>query len=196
MLTPLQRRKLSRKFALLDTDHDGRLRQGDLQRVQAYLASMRSLDAGSPEGTRLVELFSSYWKALERSCDRDWDGTVTLEEWLHYHDLALWREAEALATSSHYHGTLEGAAGFLFELLDADGDGRITRQEYRQFLSACGLDAHEAAECFMRLDLDGDGYLSRDEMLTLVDEFYFSQNEDAPGNWLFGAHEGGRPAEV
>jgi len=35
-------------------------------------------------------------------------------------------------------------------------------------------------------DVDGDGYLSVDELLVAVREYYTGDDEDAPGNLLFG----------
>jgi Ca2+-binding EF-hand superfamily protein len=186
MLSELQKKKLTRKFRLFDTNHDGVLEAADFDRVVARLSASRHLGEDSPEGRRLRELFSTFWKALLLACDRDGDRIVSLQEWLDYHQLALWQEAEQLAQVAHYDGTFAGVAGFFFDLWDADGDGRITRQEYRDFLSACEIDPQEGDQSFGRLDLDGDGYISREEMLRLVSEFYFSQEEGAPGNWLFG----------
>ncbi|MDX2392977.1 hypothetical protein NJL88_23500 [Streptomyces sp. DK15] len=39
---------------------------------------------------------------------------------------------------------------------------------------------------FARIDKNHDGYLSVDELLDAVREYYTGDDEDAPGNLLFG----------
>ena len=48
----------------------------------------------------------------------------------------------------------------LFQKLDVDGDGKLTRAEF-----GVGRSAADAAEWFARRDADGDGFISREEFL-------------------------------
>jgi Ca2+-binding EF-hand superfamily protein len=71
-------------------------------------------------------------------------------------------------------------------MVDIDGNGRISPQEYALFLKAYNVDERLFDDIFRHLDLNGDGYLSRDEIFKLVREFYLSDDPQAPGNWLVG----------
>ena len=50
-----------------------------------------------------------------------------------------------------------------------------------------GLD-QDARNAFRYLDRDGDGYLDVAEIVKAVEEFYLSDDPDAPGNWLLGSY--------
>jgi hypothetical protein len=61
--------------------------------------------------------------------------------------------------------------GSLFGLLDADGDGYLSRDDVRQMLALIverTPDAAEAKALFDEIDTDGDGLISRKEMLAAV----------------------------
>jgi hypothetical protein len=49
-----------------------------------------------------------------------------------------------------------------------------------------GIDPTYSSEAFRRLDRDGDGELSHEEFRAAIVEFYLSDDENAPGNWLLG----------
>lgn len=44
----------------------------------------------------------------------------------------------------------------------------------------------EAAAAFRQLDRNRDGYLTTDELIKNAEEFFFSEDPEAPGNWLVG----------
>jgi hypothetical protein len=44
----------------------------------------------------------------------------------------------------------------------------------------------DARAAHARLDQDGDGLVSTDDLLAAVRGFYFSEDPDGPGAWLFG----------
>lgn len=72
-------------------------------------------------------------------------------------------------------------------VLDADGDGRISAEEYVQGTTGY-MDPATAREVFARMDADGDGHLSQQELSRLVDEWLRSDDPDAPGNMLWGPY--------
>jgi hypothetical protein len=47
-------------------------------------------------------------------------------------------------------------------------------------------------DAFRRLDRDGSGKITKEEFRTAITEFYLSDDENAPGNWLLGPM--GQPA--
>jgi hypothetical protein len=71
-------------------------------------------------------------------------------------------------------------------LSDQDGDGRLSQQEYVANLRSFNVNEAAANEAFRRLDQDGDGYLTQAELSRCVEEFFYSEDPEAPGNWLVG----------
>lgn len=58
----------------------------------------------------------------------------------------------------------EDALKDLFSKIDADGDGKITKDEFENALGAGGTNIAQADDVFGKLDKDGDGTVSLDEM--------------------------------
>ncbi|NEO66889.1 MAG: calcium-binding protein, partial [Moorea sp. SIO4G2] len=56
------------------------------------------------------------------------------------------------------------------------------------FFKAYGIDDSQIEEIFGRFDQNNDGYIDKQEILDLVTEFYYSQDPEAPGNWIFGSY--------
>ena len=70
--------------------------------------------------------------------------------------------------------------------MDTDKDGKVSVPEYSAYLTAWGTTDAEIIEPFRRLDRDGDGYLTADELRQNAEEFFFSDDPEAAGNWLVG----------
>lgn len=175
MLSDVQKRKFSRLFALFDTDRNGCVDRADYERIAHSIAETGGHGPGSPRFVALTERYERAWEALNAPDDLG----VNSEEWLAYHE-------KLLVTPGAYEDTLGVAVETVFDALDADGDGKITEDEWRQFFRAYSIDESLVDRCFPRFDLDRDGYVSRAEASDLVAQFYFSSDPDAPGNWLFG----------
>src|SRR6202008_2696629 len=58
----------------------------------------------------------------------------------------------------------EDALKDLFSKIDADGDGKITKDEFEKALDAGGTNTAQADDVFGKLDKDGNGSVSMDEM--------------------------------
>jgi len=58
----------------------------------------------------------------------------------------------------------EDALKDLFSKIDADGDGKITKDEFEKALGAGGTNTAQADDVFSKLDKDGDGSVTSDEM--------------------------------
>lgn len=90
-------------------------------------------------------------------------------------------------TSEAYISMYQPFIDAVMDIADADGDGRVDEEEYVKWYTALmSIPPEEAAEAFSHLDRDGSGYLSHEEMREAVQEYYFSEDPDAPGNWMTG----------
>ncbi len=186
-LSELQIQKLTLKFELLDNDGNGTIEYDDFKRVLDLLAEVREIPEDSARYASLEGTNRALWHALEDFCDANQDGKITLKEWLDYHSNALFYEREFLSVIPGFDTTVEAMSEFFYQLLDGDGDGVVSDQDYFEFCLAHGVTEEDARSNFERLDANSDGELSKDEVLSLVKEFYQSEDPSAPGNCFFGA---------
>lgn len=77
-------------------------------------------------------------------------------------------------------------------IVDTTGDGSLDFDEYVRMYAGLGIDLTHSSDAFRRLDRDGDGKISYEEFRAAITEFYLSDDENAPGNWLLGPM--GQPA--
>ena len=181
MLTDFQRKKLSRLFDVLDTDGNKQLEREDYTRVIANLARIHGWAPGSPPYAQAEELYLTIWDNLQMLADQNSDKKVGLEEFLQFH-------AQMLNTPELYEQITVGTLDLLFDAFDRDQDGTLSRDDFRDFFDAYGIRGKVADEAFQKLDTSGDGQISKEEALERVKEYYFSDDPNAAGNWLFGRY--------
>ena len=68
-----------------------------------------------------------------------------------------------LATYLQHHR--QGAADKLFDKIDTDGDGKISKTELEAAFTAAGGTAEQADAAFAKLDTDGDGAVTKGEFV-------------------------------
>lgn len=156
MLNDLQQRKLAHLFTLLDVDDDGTVDKMDYTASADRLVNAFGFAPGSTESRRVRERYARLWDEVTLPMDADGDERVELKEFT----AGFYRFVTQPGTGYHTH--IAPVADAFYDLMDTDGDGRITRIEYlRMAESAFRLSEANAAVAFERLDLDGNGSLSR-----------------------------------
>jgi Ca2+-binding EF-hand superfamily protein len=173
VLGTVVQRKTTALFRIFDANGDGYWERSDFEQFVERVAQERGLDPGSPEVEALSGVFMQLWESL-RAADTDGDDRVTLDEALAFQDQNFTPEA------------VTGFAQVIFPVLDSDGDGAIGIDEYRSLLKSSSIDPAVADEIFPRLDADGDGQISRAEFEQLYQEYFLSDDADAPGSSLWG----------
>ncbi|MCX4527120.1 MULTISPECIES: EF-hand domain-containing protein [unclassified Streptomyces] len=174
-------RKLSRAFAHFDTDGSGHLESQDFVDLGSRMLAAFGEPATSPKGTAVMSGLVDFWTALSAELDRAKDGRIDLAEY-QQGMRRLYVEGKA------YDTTFRPLAQAVVELIDTDGDGTVSRQEFHtaQRVFDGGLGEAAAQEAFARIDSDGDGQLTVDEFETAIREYYTDPSDQAAGNVLFG----------
>ncbi|NEO99787.1 MAG: calcium-binding protein [Symploca sp. SIO2E9] len=178
MLTELQTKKWTRLFQVYDADGNGTVTQADFETIFQNLAQARNLEANSSEYNQIHAKFMEDWEHLQKDADKDNDGKVQLEEWLEHGDRRI--------NDQSMYQTVVDLANQVFELLDLDGNGVITINEYKTILSSWRVPEKIAEEIFPKLDFNDDGHISKEELVELMRQFHTSDDPDAPGNLFFG----------
>jgi Ca2+-binding EF-hand superfamily protein len=179
MLTDFQKKKLSVWFRICDTDGNGVLERSDYEQMTSRLITANGLQAGSPVADRIRAAYMEAWSKTEKLADADHDGKVTLEEFLGAME-------GKLADKTVYKHLVDDQTATIVELTDHDRDGRIVEADFVANLRAYGQTEEAARAAFRKLDRDGDGFLTKEELIASVQEFLFSEDPEARGNWLLG----------
>jgi Ca2+-binding EF-hand superfamily protein len=125
--------------------------------------------------------------------DRNNDGDLSRDDCVALARAAT--DASGFPADSDYARRVHDAYVRLWEVLlapmDADRDGRLSKQEflslYRATFPSLGQD--EILDAFGHLDRDGDGHINREEMSLSIGQYLTSEDVNAPGNWFLGRVE-------
>jgi Ca2+-binding EF-hand superfamily protein len=171
----LQRKKLQRLFHLLDVNRDGYLQEMDYVRIGDQVARLHGLVANSAEYQQMRARMHDYWHSLLARAAIS-DSQISVDEWL----VSMETNSESLQEA---RARMVGLAAVL---LDRNGDGKITVDDYQLLFHQLGHDLDKVQTVFARLDGDRDGQIAQEELARLVNEFLYSTDTSAPGNWLLG----------
>ncbi|NEO84981.1 MAG: calcium-binding protein [Spirulina sp. SIO3F2] len=181
MLTDLQKRKLMKLFSMYDANCDGSLVSQDFDAVAQKLSGIAGWSTRSPKCLTLTHQLSQKWKRLKGSADSDRDQQISIDEWFCYYD-------EVLADKKRYAEQVKSLQELIFDVFDANGDGELSADEWAKLLSVYNISPVYVSIIFPKLDADQDGVLKKADVLALMDEFFYSDDPNAPGNLVFGPY--------
>ena len=175
-LSDFRKKKLTGFFSFNDLDRDGRLSGDDYKQVIRNYAEIHGAEVGGEKHVDLERRYQEQWEAM-KAFDADGDGVIGLDEYLA--GMEAW-----LADRDSWTNSMDTMITSFYEIVDHDGDGSITEDELVMDFRAHGQSEDAARKAFAKLDRNGDGLLARDEMVTGIIEAFYSEDPEAPGNWL------------
>jgi Ca2+-binding EF-hand superfamily protein len=185
-LSDFQQSKILHKFDMLDVDKNGVIEFEDFQMVIGALSSSRGWSEDDPRFQMLVKTSRDLWGAIQRFCDVNEDDCVTEKEWVDFHTQAVLKARDFDHLVPGFETTIDAFATLIHVMLDVDGDGMATEEDFLQMSRAQGIEDDAARKIFDIIDEDSNGLLSKDEVIELVRQYYLSNDPSAPGNEFFG----------
>lgn len=176
MLSDHTKKRVTILFHWQDWGKDGRIDESDYRIALARHANSLNIERNSKEYTGLLMALQNDWNQLREHADLTGSGDVSLEEFLAYHDSMF---------SAHKNATTVIAQKIL-EGIDSDRDGRVTKQEWYDYLEMLGIDNSEIDKIFAKNDPRGEGFLTLQEIIVALDAWYLNEDPEHPGHWLFG----------
>jgi Ca2+-binding EF-hand superfamily protein len=181
-MTELQKAKQVHYFNVLDYNGDGVLEKQDFVNIADRLADMRDYEEGSSRHTAVRQEILRMWTNARALSGKEGQAQITLDDWLAH-------EQKVLDSNVLIHSYVQGIARAIFDILDEDNDGVISKKEYLKFFRSFRGDDEDAEMAFQKLDEADNGYLTRKSFLEAVTEFHLSDDPEARGNWLFGPYQ-------
>lgn len=184
MLTSLQKRKLTKLFSMYDVQNTGVLQLSSFEQIAHRLAQLREWKPGTPAYEAIREKYVYRWIRLrgdiEESIHNRLGSRIELKQWLQYYENLLEQE--------QFRKELKNLGTMIFEVIDLDENGRLDQEEWKRLFQVYHLPVVYLDKVFAQLDTDQDGWLSQEQVLTLLEEFYFSDDPEALGNSMFGLY--------
>lgn len=176
MLSEFRRRKLSAGFKELDVDGDGLLGSGDIELLIKNHGDAYGYAEDTEEYRNLALRTRAVWEQLKQF-DSDGDGLVSLDEYVAGF-------GEFLGHRDLFTANMAALVDAFYAVADRNGDGQITEDELILHFRAWGHSTKQAQAAFPRLDRNNNGAISRAEWMANLEEYYYSEDPEAPGNWL------------
>lgn len=175
MATEMQKKKWANMFKMFDINEDGKIEQTDFDQFAERMAKMRQAEMSSPPFGNMLAGFTGLLQAFEQMTG---SKSISLDQWV-----GFWSN---VAQNPEMYQTIRQTSGVIFSVLDADGDGQVSLEEYRKLCGVMRLEPTYADGIFAKLDLNQDAMISMDELMTLADQYFVGDDPNAPGNFFFG----------
>jgi benzoyl-CoA 2,3-dioxygenase component B len=173
-------RKIDVCYTHGDQNGDGTLEPADALALAARIVAFIGEPFGTAKAQNVFKAFETFWAHMSAKMDENKDGKVSPDEW------RKGMRGAFVADPNGFNAGFKPLAESVFALCDKDGNGQVSEKEFMAFQHAFGSSEANAKLAFQKLDRDRSGHLSVDELLKAWQEYYTSEDPNAPGNWLFG----------
>jgi len=167
----LWRRRVRTAFNIIDFNHDGELTDADYHAVADRYIELAKLNEVAAKQTRR-KIQGIYKEFLGHLGDKP----ITHADFV---------DAFQAKGQIHIGQSATFFFGFLFDLMDPNGDGVISKDEYHLFAQVFQLSPEVETKSFATVDENHDGKISYEEFVGKAVE-YFTGKGDEDTNFLFG----------
>jgi EF hand len=195
MLTEFQKRKLMKLFSMYDACNLGVLKISDFECLVERLADLRGWEVDSIPYDDISSKFIYLWNRMRSEIKNVYNSRpeilnnpeawntqirtqITLEEWFIYFDAVL--------GNKDYHEEVLALSSAIFTVVDTDESGHLDKAEWADLFRVYNIPIIYVDETFAKIDINRDGNLSKEEVMTMINEFYFSNDPDSAGSYMFG----------
>ncbi|MFC6066627.1 EF-hand domain-containing protein [Streptomyces ochraceiscleroticus] len=167
MPSNVQEQRLRRRFELWDKNNDGRIERSDWQGEVERLLRAFNETANSPKGKALSSAYMGMWDNLAAQAGVKSGDSVDFEQFKNAAAKQLLDQGK-----SGFDKGLRPTIKAILDLADTDGDGQVSREEFRTWIKVAGGEESKADEAFQRIDTDNSGQLSVEELIEAVRKFH------------------------
>ena len=165
LLTGSERAMLERRFAVIDTDGNGRWQRDDCTLLTQRLCDAFGHATDSGPGRAVATGQLGLFDVLLRHMDTDGNQEISREEFV----TGL---GQHIADRPALDAAVHTAALTLVQVADRDRNGVLDSADYADLAAVYGADPDEAAAAFDRLDLDRNGVLDTAELTVAISQFF------------------------
>ncbi|CAK1587329.1 unnamed protein product [Parnassius mnemosyne] len=178
MVSEFRKKKYLYLFNGLDSDASGTIEKKDFEKSAEMMAKSADGKVNDAKHKEYLDTMLKIWDGLQSQADSNKDGKVSADEWV-----ALWDAYAKNPSSAHDWQKLY--CKFSFQLLDTGNDGSIKSDEFVKVYEIWGFDKNDAVTSFEKLS-KGKGSISWADFQELWEEYFKTEDANAPGNMLFG----------
>ncbi len=195
MLTEFQKRKLMKLFSMYDACNLGVLKISDFECLAQRLADLRGWKVDSSAYEDISSKFIYLWNRMRSEIKNVYNSQpevlnnpdawttqirtqITVKEWFTYFEVVL--------PNPDYHQEVLALSDAIFTVVDTDQSGNLDKAEWAELFRVYNISVIYVDETFAKIDANGDGNLSKQEVMTMIKEFYFSNDLESVGSYMFG----------
>ncbi|XP_060075203.1 sarcoplasmic calcium-binding proteins I, III, and IV-like [Ylistrum balloti] len=178
-LTSFQKEKILRVFNILyDSNKDGFIEERDFVMAIEKIRKILEWPVDCKKHKETQEALGLIWKGLRAYADVNADDRVSQEEWVR-----MWEDCIRSNTVPEWQ---QKFMDFMFNVNDKSGDNEIDETEYKTYYQNY-ISVEDCEKAFQKIS--GGKNISRSEFSQLWKEYFFSDDRQARGNYLFGVPE-------
>lgn len=178
-----QSQKFRYFFHILDLNDNGYVQLDDFSEMAEKVREIMKYEDGSKDHKRITDKATKFFHSLIADINPADKQQISEDEWVGFLESEVINDEDAL---DHLK---ERVFNFMFDFFDQNRDGFISRREYEDFYHIFGINDQFLDKAFQMLDNSNTYRLSRYDLMSAVEDFFASEDEDVPGNWIFGNWE-------
>ena len=151
-------KKMKMRFHLLDADKNGILDNNDIALVAKRVAAYRN-EGPDAERNYVESIESIFMKLSEKQGLNEEEFVESARKFVSQPDAEI---------------RVKEFADKIFEIVDANKDGVISKDEYTQFYRAVNASQEMIDRAFNAADTNGDGFINRSEIRESYVKFFFT----------------------